>query len=115
MLLCFHPDTVRFIECCKLGYSYYKTPMVHLQATPSWDEPTPLWEDEDAVSPVQANSFPVTGSVTIQGSGDDLEESKSQAVTLLKATDIEVTTVDDEDAGAIQGTLLGVGDGIEDD
>ncbi len=44
-----------------------------------------------------------------------LEESKSQALTLLKATDIEVTTVDDEDAGAIQGTLLGVGEGIEED
>ncbi|MCE2930319.1 MAG: DNA polymerase III subunit gamma/tau [Vampirovibrionales bacterium] len=89
---------------------------------PSSSEPPPLWEDEDAVSPVvQASpasiavSAPVTGSVTIQGSGDDLEESKSQALTLLKATDIEVTTVDDEDAGAIQGTLLGVGEGIEED
>ena len=88
---------------------------------PSSSEPPPLWEDEDAASPVQASpapaiiSAPVTGSVTIQGSGDDLEASKSHAVALLKATDIEVTTVDDEDTGVIQGTLLGVGEGIDDD
>jgi hypothetical protein len=36
-------------------------------------------------------------------------------VALLKATDIEVTTVDDEDTGVIQGTLLGVGEGNDDD
>ncbi len=84
-------------------------------SAPSSDEPPPLWEDEEAVSSVQASSSPVIGSVTIQGSGDDLEASKSQAVALLKATDIEVTTVDDEDTGVIQGTLLGVGDGIEED
>jgi hypothetical protein len=88
---------------------------------PSSSEPPPLWEDEDAASPVQASpapaiiSAPVTGSVTIQGSGDDLEASKSHAVALLKATDIEVTTVDDEDTGVIQGTLLGVGEGNDDD
>jgi hypothetical protein len=88
---------------------------------PSSSEPPPLWEDEEAVSSVQANpvsvavSVPVTGSVTIQGSGDDLEESKSQAVALLKATDIEVTTVDDEDAGVIQGTLLGIGESTDED
>ena len=88
---------------------------------PSSSEPPPLWEDEDAASPVQASpapaiiSAPVTGSVTIQGSGDDLEASKSHAVALLKATDIEVTTVDDEDTGVIQGTLLDVIDATDDD
>jgi hypothetical protein len=96
--------------------SFDETPL-----TPSSSEPPPLWEDEDAVSSVQENqspavvSAPVIGSVTIQGSGDDLEASKSHAVALLKATDIEVTTVDDEDTGVIQGTLLGVGDGIDED
>jgi DNA polymerase-3 subunit gamma/tau len=96
--------------------SFDETPV-----TPSSSEPPPLWEDEDAVSSVQENlspavvSAPVIGSVTIQGSGDDLEASKSHAVALLKATDIEVTTVDDEDTGVIQGTLLGVGDAIEED
>jgi DNA polymerase-3 subunit gamma/tau len=90
-------------------------------STPSSSEPPPLWEDEEAVSATQVSpasvpvSAPVTGSVTIQGSGDDLEESKSHAVTLLKATDIEVSTVDDGDAGVIQGTLLGVGEGNDDD
>ncbi len=88
---------------------------------PISSEPPPLWEDEDAASPVQASpapaiiSAPVTGSVTIQGSGDDLEASKSHAVALLNATDVEVTTVDDEDTGVIQGTLLGVGEGNDDD
>jgi DNA polymerase-3 subunit gamma/tau len=99
-------------------------PSLSFDDTPSMplsSEPPPLWEDEEAVSSVQANpvsvavSVPVTGSVTIQGSGDDLEESKSQAVALLKATDIEVTTVDDEDAGVIQGTLLGIGESTDED
>jgi DNA polymerase-3 subunit gamma/tau len=96
--------------------SFDETPL-----TPSSSEPPPLWEDEDAVSPVQENlspavvSAPVIGSVTIQGSGDDLEASKSHAVALLNATDVAITTVDDEDTGVIQGTLLGVGDGNDDD
>jgi len=96
--------------------SFDETPL-----TPSSSEPPPLWEDEDAVSSVQENqspavvSAPVIGSVTIQGSGDDLEASKSHAVALLNATDVAITTVDDEDTGVIQGTLLGVGEGNDDD
>jgi hypothetical protein len=96
--------------------SFDETPL-----TPSSSEPPPLWEDEDAVSPVQENqspavvSAPVIGSVTIQGSGDDLEASKSHAVALLNATDVAITTVDDEDPTVIQGTLLDVTDATDDE
>ena len=115
------PAAIQPIQAPQMPASLDAMPSLSFEESPAFsssENPPPLWEDEESVSPIQVSSpipTPVTGSLTIQGSGEDLEESKSQAVTLLKATDIEVTTVDDEDTSVIQGTLLGIGEGLEDD
>jgi DNA polymerase-3 subunit gamma/tau len=63
-----------------------------------------LIEEEEDSSPLITQD--ALAPITIQGSGDDLEASKLQAVALLNATDVAITTVDDEDPTVIQGTLL---------
>jgi DNA polymerase III subunit gamma/tau len=82
-------------------------------------EPVQVFNEEDEQSLPKEPMTPLTqdalAPITIQGSGDDLEASKLQAVALLNATDVEVTTVDDEDTGVIQGTLLDVTDATDDD
>jgi DNA polymerase-3 subunit gamma/tau len=82
-------------------------------------EPVQVFNEEDEQSLPKEPMTPLTqdalAPITIQGSGDDLEASKLQAVALLNATDVEVTTVDDEDTGVIQGTLLDVTDATDDE
>jgi DNA polymerase-3 subunit gamma/tau len=73
-------------------------------------EPVQVFNEEDEQSLPKEPMTPLTqdalAPITIQGSGDDLEASKLQAVALLNATDVAITTVDDEDPTVIQGTLL---------
>ena len=82
-------------------------------------EPVQVFNEEQEQSLPKEPMTPLTqdalAPITIQGSGDDLEASKLQAVALLNATDVEVTTVDDEDTGVIQGTLLDVTDATDDE
>jgi hypothetical protein len=82
-------------------------------------EPVQVFNEEDEQSLPKEPMTPLTqdalAPITIQGSGDDLEASKLQAVALLNATDVAITTVDDEDTGVIQGTLLDVTDATDDE